>query len=116
MRDLHEMNIGQRAIVTVVIVVVILLVLALIGYLSGRWEEAQAQTIAPSKWDSRMIELDKQALDRAYVAQVGHVFDIWIKDGVADPSRATRGFANARKGYNAAMIEIERREKLQPGR
>src|SRR3954470_24549512 len=103
MHDLQDMNLGQRAVATVIIVVVVLLVLAFVGYLSGRWEEAQAQAIAPSKWDSHMIELDKQALDRAYVAQVGHVFDIWIKDGVADASRATRGFANARKGYNAAI-------------
>jgi hypothetical protein len=110
MRPLEDMSLGQRAIATVIIVVIVLLILAVIGYLSGRWEEAQAQVV-PSKWDSRMIELDKQALDQAYAAQMAHVFGIWIKDGVTDPSRARVGFGNARKGYNAAMIEIERRQQ-----
>ena len=39
--DTH--SIGYRIAITFVIVLVILLVLALISYLGGRWEEAQAQ-------------------------------------------------------------------------
>lgn len=112
MRNLHDMNIGQRAMVTVVVVVLIMLVLALIGYISGRWEDAQAQAVVTiSKWESHLLELDKQALDKAYMQQIGHIFDIWIKDGVEDPSRATRGFINARKGYNLGMIKIEERQQ-----
>jgi hypothetical protein len=110
MRNLEDMSLGRRVIATVIIVVVIMLILACIGYLSGRWEEAQAQ-VAPSKWDGRMIELDKQALDQAYATQMAHVFGIWIKDGVADPSRAKVGFGNARRGYDAAMTEIEKRQQ-----
>lgn len=113
MRDLQDMTLGQRVMVTVAIVVLIMLALALVGYISGRWEEAQAEPL-PSRWESRLIELDKDALDRAYVSQVGHIFDIWIKDGVDDPSRATRGFTNARKGYNAGMVKIEQRQQMLP--
>src|SRR5881392_3896077 len=109
MRDLNDMSLGHRVMVTVAVVVVIMLILACIGYLSGRWEEAQAQVI-PSKWEEHLVGLDKQALDQAYTAQMAHVFGIWIKDGVSDPSRARVGFANARKGYNSAMTEIEKRD------
>jgi hypothetical protein len=65
-----------------------------------------------SQYEPRMIELDKQALDQAYATQMAHVFGIWIKDGIADSSRARVGFANARKGYDAAMTEIEKRQLL----
>lgn len=111
MRDLHEMTFGQRFILTIVICLVILFALALAGYLTGAWNtDASAQTLPISKWDAQMIALDKQALDQAYATQMAHVFGIWIKDGVADPSRARIGFGNARRGYDAAMTEIEKRE------
>jgi hypothetical protein len=109
MRDLHEMSLGHRVMLTVAIVVIILILLAAFGYFTGRWE-AEAQNITSSKWDHRMIELDKQAVDQSYILQMSHVFSIWMKDGVTDSSRARIGFANARKGYDAAMTEIERRE------
>ena len=107
------MTLGQRIVFTFVLVFVLLLLLAAFGYLTGRWDEAGAapQPIPPSKWEDRIIELDKQALDLAYVTQMGHVFSIWVKDGVLDPSRARVGFGNARRAYNDAMIEIEKRER-----
>lgn len=111
MIDLDHMDLGKRVMLTVAIVLAALGLIALVGYLSGGWDDAQGAPVPPSKWDSRLIELDKDALDKAYVAQMGHIFEIWIKDGVADSSRATRGFANARKGYNAAMSEIEQRQR-----
>jgi hypothetical protein len=108
--NLNDMSLGHRVMLTVAIVVIIIIVLGLFGYLSGRWE-AEAQFLPPSKWDGRLIELDKQALEQAYLEQMGHVFSIWVKDGVADPSRARVGFGNARKGYAAAMTAIEKREQ-----
>jgi hypothetical protein len=113
MRDLHEMNFGQRFMLTIVICLVILFALALFGYLTGGWDtDVQAQSL-PSRCEGRMIELDKQALDQAYVTQAAHVFGIWIKDGVGDASRARIGFGNARKGYDAAMAAIAVREQRQ---
>jgi hypothetical protein len=110
MRPLEEMSFGHRVALTVVICLIILFALALFGYLTGGWD-VQAQNITSSKWDHRMVELDKQAVDQAYILQMSHVFSIWLKDGVADPSRARVGFANARKGYDAAMTAIEKREQ-----
>jgi hypothetical protein len=109
MKPLEEYSLGERVVATTVIVILVILLLALIGYLTGGWEPAEAQAVT-GKWDERLLVLDKQALDKAYTDQMAHVFSIWIKDGVTDSSRARVGFSNARKGYNAAMSEIEKRE------
>lgn len=108
------MTFGQRFALTIVICLAILFALALAGYLTGGWDDAGAQPLQPptlSKYERRIIELDKQAIDQAYVTHAANVFGIWIKDGVADPSRAKVGFANARKGYDAAMTAIMVREQ-----
>jgi hypothetical protein len=110
MRDLHELSIGQRVVLTVVIVIVILLLLAAFGYLIGRWDEADAQAITNSKWDGHLIELDKEALDDAYKAQLMLVWKNWLLDG-GPPTRHATGFARARNGYIASMTEIEKREQ-----
>jgi hypothetical protein len=112
MRDLHELSIGQRIALTFAIVIVILLLLAAFGYFTGRWDEADAQAITNSKWDGRMIELDKEALDDAYKAQVMLVWKNWLLDG-GPPTRHATGFAKARNGYIASMTEIEKREQHQ---
>jgi hypothetical protein len=109
MRDLHELSLGQRVMLTAAIVIVLLLLLAAFGYLTGRWDEADAQAITNSKWDARMIELDKQALDEAYKTHLVLVWTNWLKDG-GPPTRHATGFARARNGYIASMTEIEKRE------
>jgi hypothetical protein len=110
---LEDMPIGRRIMLTFVIVVVILLLLAAFGYLTGRWDEAGAQAITSSKWDARMIELDKDALDQAYKSHLVLVWTNWLKDG-GPPTRHAIGFANARNGYIASMTEIEKREQRRP--
>lgn len=110
---IQRMTFGQRFALTIVICLVILFALALFGYLTGAWNtDATAQSL-PSRWEGRLLELDKQALDQAYIAHAASVFGIWIKDGVSDPSRARIGFANARKGYDAARAAINVREQRQ---
>jgi hypothetical protein len=109
MRDLRDMSFGHRVALTFVIVLIILLALALFGFLTGRWDEADAQAITNSKWDGRMIELDKEALDDAYKAQLMLVWKNWLLDG-GPPTRHATGFARARNGYIASMTEIEKRE------
>jgi hypothetical protein len=107
--SLEKMSIGHRIVMTMVILLIILFALALFGFLTGRWEEAGAQAITNSKWDGRMIELDKEALDDAYKAQLMLVWKNWLLDG-GPPTRHATGFAKARNGYIASMIEIEKRE------
>lgn len=114
MRDLRDMNIGQRAMVTVVIVVVILLVLAVIGYLSGRWEVEAAPVPVSSPYEARLIVLDREAMDNAYRNKLEQLFSVWLKDDTDQPARAVTGANEARKAYTAAMNEIERRQQALP--
>jgi hypothetical protein len=111
MRDLHELSIGQRVVLTFVIVIVILLLLAAFGYLTGRWDEADAQVLAPSKFDSDLIAIDKEAVKQAYHDQVVHLFAVWMKDEKGQPDRALVGVRQARRAYIEAMTAIEKREQ-----
>jgi hypothetical protein len=104
------MTLGQRIILTMIIVLVILFALAAFGYFTGSWTEAEGQAITETKWDARLIELDKQALDEAYKSHLILVWTNWLKDG-GPPTRHATGFARARSGYVASMIEIEKREQ-----
>jgi hypothetical protein len=110
MRDLQDMTIGQRIVLTFVIVLVILFALALVGFISGRWEEAPAAPLAVSPFDQRLAELDHEALDEAYKARVQKLFEIWLADSHDQPRRALVGVANARAAYTQAMIEVEKRK------
>jgi hypothetical protein len=119
MRDLQDMDIGHRVMLTVAIVVAIILILAGIGYLSGRWE-AQAQTqrarVLPpapiSKYEKRLLELDRDAADQAYREQIQHLFAIWMKDDSGQPLRAATGARQARSAYERLTEAIEERERM----
>lgn len=118
MRDLHDMSIGQRVMVTVIIVVVVMLLLAILGYLSGRWEveAAQDKTEAPrvsSKWDDQLDELERQALGQAFQKHIAQLYNIWVTDNYQPkiPPRALNGARNARDAYIRSMEAIEKREQ-----
>jgi hypothetical protein len=101
---------GQRIALTFVIVLAILLALALFGYLTGGWDDsAQSQEIAQSKWDARLLELDRGALDDAYHSQLQHLFAVWMKDETQQPARFASGLRQARRAYVEAMQRIEQR-------
>jgi hypothetical protein len=113
MRDLHEMTIGQRIILTLVIVLIILFALALFGYFSGRWDEAGAQVVAEpptSQWDGDILKLDREALDEAYRDQLSRLFSVWMKDEAGQPRRMINGARQARHAYIEVMRAIEARE------
>jgi hypothetical protein len=118
MRDLQDMSIGQRIILTAVIVIVILLLLAAFGYFTGRWEEASAATtvvddVPIEKDEAHILALDREALDTAYKDHIKLVFGVWMKDpnDPDAPRRAGNGARNARKGYAISREKIEQRER-----
>lgn len=118
MRDLRDLNMGQRAIATVIIVVVILLVLAFIGYISGRWEVDTAQGATgelktASKWDDQIDELERQALGQAFQKHIAQLYNIWVTDNYQPkiPPKALTGARNARDAYIRSMEAIENREQ-----
>jgi len=115
-----EQSIGERIVLTFVIVVAVLLLMALIGWLIGGWDDkaaAQEQEIIlmlpPTKWDEKMDELDRQAVDEAYVNKIKQLFDVWVREGLSSSEPVTKGHAQARRAYIAAHRAMEKRDELR---
>src|SRR5215475_8429147 len=114
--DLENVPLLHRAVLTFIIIVIVLLALALIGFLSGGWDDARGQalvlTLPPSKWDSKILELDKEALDEAYRTKMRQLFDVWVREGRENPERPMKGGAEAKRAYIELMKIYEAREQL----
>jgi hypothetical protein len=112
---LEDVSIGYRIAITVAIVLVILFALALFGYLTGGWDTpATAQSLQPptlSKYEKRIVELDRAAIDNAYSNQITHLFQTWMKDDQDQPRRALTGAKQARSAYERTMDAVVEREK-----
>jgi hypothetical protein len=109
MSSLENLSIGHRIAITVIIVLAILFALALYGYLTGSWE-AEAQPLPPTKFDKRMIELEREAIDNAYRRKIEALFTTWLSDAAGQPARAIKGARNAQRAYIDVMAAIEKRE------
>jgi len=138
---LEDMSLGQRIGLTVVIVLVILFALAAYGFFSGAWEDqskvsrfelaserqtalitfgqsvalAQAQPIdvyAGIPPDTKLLALDKQALEQAYTARLIRLFDVWLSSTQGQDATAFQnGLRIARRGYTLAAQGLARREQ-----
>jgi hypothetical protein len=111
---LEDLSIRHRILLTIAIVVIILLLMAMVGFLGGRWEEAQGQE-AP-KYEPLLVMMDKRALEAAYHDHLKLLFSVWLKDDVRATERISKGLGIARRAYAAAADQIERREKALAGR
>jgi len=99
---------------TVAIVVVLIIALGITGCLTGRWDDAQGEPdlrVPPSKYDNHIAELDKQAIEHAYMAQIEHLFSVWMKDATGQPERAVNGARTARKAFIGAMDALEKQQQ-----
>jgi|SRR5215475_5588397 len=123
MKSLDEYKLSTRIITTVILILVILAVLSFIGWISGGWEaQGQAReqsvepslilTLPPTKWDGKLLELDKQALDEAYIAKVKQLFDVWVREGLSSDEGAMKGHAQAQRAYLKAQRAVEIKEKI----
>lgn len=113
MKSLEEMTFAQRFGLTVVICLVILFALALFGFFTGAWDDADAAPAPDTmKYEERFIELDRAAIDRAYSEHIMLLYKTWMTDpaSLQQPARAVYGANLARKNYTNAMTEIEHRE------
>jgi|SRR5262245_26321572 len=119
--DPLRQSLAERVITTMIIVIAVLILLAVIGWCTGRWEQnAQAQpmvlTLPPTKWDQKMLELDKQALDEAYVAKIKQLFDVWVREGLSSPEGPVKGHAQAQRAYVYGQQALEIREQVMEER
>lgn len=115
MRQLEDMPIGHRVMLTVAVVVILLILLAAFGYFTGRWDEAGAAPEMPvvaSKWDDHIDMLERQAIDDAFKKYIGQLYNIWVTDNYQPriPPKALIGARNARDAYIRSMDAIEQRE------
>jgi hypothetical protein len=108
MKHLEELSLGKRIVVTLIIVVVIILILLVVDMFA---RPVESQPVAISKYDGRIIALEKEALDEAYRNRVRHLFEVWTRDDQGQPARALLGIQHARRAYILAMIALERRER-----
>jgi hypothetical protein len=114
MKPLHELTLLQRLILALGIIVFAILALILISKLTGE-ADAQAQQ-EPDIYegipiDSKLLHLDKMAIDEAYDDQVRHLFRIWLAGGITGNKEITIGLKNARRAYNLAAGQIAKREQ-----
>ena len=64
-----------------------------------------------SKYEGRLLELERAAIDDAFRAKITQLWQVWMSDDKGQPARAVAGAAQARKAYIASMQEIDRREE-----
>src|SRR5262245_64762341 len=68
-------------------------------------------TLPPTKWDGKLLELDKEALDKAYVAKIQQLFDVWVREGLATSEGVMKGHANAQRAWLQGQRAIEIKEQ-----
>jgi hypothetical protein len=106
---LEDLSIPKRIVLTIAIIMIVLLVMAMVGFLGGRWEEAQGEEVP--KYESHLVVMDKRALEAAYHDHLKLLFSVWLKDDVRATERISKGLGIARRAYAAAADQLEKREK-----
>ena len=101
---------NRQSYILFAIIVVILALAFLIGYALSVGAVTYPEP-EPSKWDKRILELDKEALDMAYRTQLQHLFAVWMKDETGQPQRIVNGARQARRAYIESATYLEKREK-----
>lgn len=74
--------------------------------------------LPPTAYDERILALDTQAIEAAYLDHVQRMYGGWMKDDTGQPTRALTGVRQAQRAYIASMDAIKRRteEIKQRGR
>ena len=103
----------MRRVVPWVLMLAALLVMAAAKPDSDQREVVEMPFVVPPHHEARLIELDRQAIERAYVAYVQSLFSVWMKDSAGQPERAARGVQQARRAYVGSIRAIEQREERQ---
>jgi hypothetical protein len=116
LRNLQDMTIGQRVVLTFLIVLVVLIALALFGYLTGGWD-VQAEPRLPLDLyegiplDAQLLPIDRKALEQAYHNHVVKLFTVWLTDGAKDATHFRNGLRISRGAYQLADQALIKREQ-----
>jgi hypothetical protein len=107
---------ARQFLLTLAIVFAILLALALLGYLTGNWEEDEAArpgyglASAESRPElcmdgdtrERVRKLMIEALDNSLRGKIESLFAVWLRDATDQPRRAQTGMNTALRAYVGA--------------
>jgi hypothetical protein len=73
--------------------------------------ESEQQPRARSIYEERLLQLDREAIETAYVEHMKKLFSIWLTDYSPEPPKGIRGAEQGRSAYDRAMTAIEKRER-----
>jgi hypothetical protein len=115
------MNLDRHSTILFGVIVLVLMLAFMFGYFASvrgqtvaqrKQEVAQFEDPPISKYEERLLSLDRAAVEDAFHEQIKRLFEVWMKDDTGQPARAAVGAKQARKAYEQAMDAIEKREKL----
>lgn len=117
---LADLSFGHRVALTVAVVLAVMLLLAIIGYLTGRWSDAENYALAAE--ESHIVQLEPcmdetsreairvimfDAVDDALHDHIKNLYAVMMKDyGAPSASRAKVGMTQGVKAHQAARIAI----------
>jgi len=102
------------------IIVLVLIASGLIGgsiklFMTGPDGEyhiaAADEPLFTSKYDDRLLELEKQAIDNGYRQKAEDLIRVWFLEEHGQPARFLTGVRAARKKYIDMQNALEKREK-----
>jgi hypothetical protein len=73
--------------------------------------ESRPQPAPMTKWEGRILALERDAIEHAFHEQIQHLFTTWMKDDTGQPNRAVTGVLQARKAFIGSMEALDRRER-----
>jgi hypothetical protein len=93
---------------------VAVLIAVALAWGGARIDESTAASELPSRYDARLIELDRVAVEEAYRETIKRLFGALVRTSITHPSEPVmsgRGARLARKSYTDAMMAIDEREQ-----
>jgi hypothetical protein len=108
MINLEDMPLSARLLIGGLAVVAALILLMLAA---AEGETATAPPPLTGEYLERVLQLDREAIESAYVKHIEKLFDIWVTDYSEEPPKAVKGARQARSAYERAMRAIEHREQ-----
>src|SRR5215831_14224780 len=72
---------------------------------------AADEPLFTSKYDERLLQLEKEAVDNGYRQKAEDLIRVWFLDEAGQPARFLTGVRAARRKYIDMMNAIEKREK-----
>src|SRR5262245_10164500 len=109
-KPLEDMPLWARIAMAVAAVVAAILLLLVLVEADARSQSLVLQ-LPPSKWDGKILELDRQALDEAYIAKMKQLYDVYVREGREYPERPVKGASEARRAYIEISKAFEIRQR-----